>query len=156
MLVEEDITTLELIILVTLGMKILGKGKIDLCLRVLGLSVEKKNIEPLNLIFIVKGQEAIWYHNSKGRYIDGSYKGVGPAHLVDNVFYLEYLKTCENKCYMTHPNMRIQQYTLEVKVRGNEDKGRKQTHIHEEGLQKKHKVKNHNSKRGTKLKQCKK
>ena len=55
----EEVTTLEIIILVTLGITILTREKIDLGLKVLVLSVVKKDIELLNVTFLVRVQEVV-------------------------------------------------------------------------------------------------
>lgn len=58
MLSEEEVTTLEEIILVTSGIIVMAKEKIDLGLRALVLSVEK-DIEPFNVAFLAKRFEAV-------------------------------------------------------------------------------------------------
>lgn len=55
----EEATTIEVIILVDLGMTILVKEKTNLGLKIFILSVVKKHLDLLNINFLVKREEVV-------------------------------------------------------------------------------------------------
>lgn len=58
-LIEVEVTTLEVIIMLTLGIIVQEIGKIDLGLREPFLNMEKEDIDPLNVSFLVRRQEVL-------------------------------------------------------------------------------------------------